>query len=31
LLARMRGGLDAARRRELIQRFELDPKKKART
>ncbi|MGX1806862.1 ABC transporter ATP-binding protein [Nocardia sp. NPDC055321] len=31
LLARMRGGLDQARRAELIERFELDPKKKART
>ncbi|KZM71417.1 ATP-binding cassette domain-containing protein [Nocardia terpenica] len=31
LLARMRGGLDATRRDELIQRFELDPRKKART
>ncbi|MFJ2668802.1 ATP-binding cassette domain-containing protein [Nocardia fluminea] len=31
LLARMRGGLDEARRDELIERFELDPTKKART
>ncbi|MGV9677647.1 ATP-binding cassette domain-containing protein [Nocardia sp. NPDC003482] len=31
LLARMRGGLDADRRAELIERFELDPRKKART
>ncbi|MGW6620374.1 ABC transporter ATP-binding protein [Nocardia sp. NPDC055002] len=31
LLARMRGGLDQARRGELIERFELDPTKKART
>ncbi|MFE3759198.1 ATP-binding cassette domain-containing protein [Nocardia tengchongensis] len=31
LLARMRGGIDAARRAELIERFELDPTKKART
>ncbi|APA95994.1 ABC transporter ATP-binding protein [Nocardia seriolae] len=31
LLARMRGGIDADRRAELIQRFELDPSKKART
>lgn len=31
LLARMRGGLDQTRRAELIERFELDPKKKART
>ncbi|MEV6218553.1 ABC transporter ATP-binding protein [Nocardia sp. NPDC051833] len=31
LLARMRGGLDEARRTELIERFELDPTKKART
>ncbi|HME49305.1 ABC transporter ATP-binding protein [Mycobacterium sp.] len=31
LLARMRGGLDPQRRDELIKRFELDPKKKART
>jgi ABC-type multidrug transport system ATPase subunit len=31
LLARMRGGLDAERRAELIERFELDPRKKART
>lgn len=30
LLARMRGGIDAARRSELIERFELDPTKKAR-
>ncbi|MEC3952143.1 ABC transporter ATP-binding protein [Nocardia sp. CDC153] len=31
LLARMRGGIDTDRRAELIQRFELDPSKKART
>ncbi|MFD4291945.1 ATP-binding cassette domain-containing protein [Rhodococcus sp. NPDC058505] len=31
LLARMRGGIDAARRTELIDRFDLDPRKKART
>ncbi|MEU4651796.1 ABC transporter ATP-binding protein [Nocardia fluminea] len=31
LLARMRGGLDESRRGELIERFELDPTKKART
>ncbi|MBF6174494.1 ABC transporter ATP-binding protein [Nocardia blacklockiae] len=31
LLARMRGGLDPDRRAELIERFELDPRKKART
>ena len=31
LLARMRGGIDTARRAELIERFELDPTKKART
>ncbi|MBF6238452.1 ABC transporter ATP-binding protein [Nocardia otitidiscaviarum] len=31
LLGRMRGGIDDARRAELIERFELDPKKKART
>ncbi|WP_067572979.1 ABC transporter ATP-binding protein [Nocardia acidivorans] len=31
LLARMRGGLDQRRRADLIERFELDPKKKART
>ncbi|WP_280361016.1 ABC transporter ATP-binding protein [Nocardia wallacei] len=31
LLARMRGGLDPDRRAELIDRFELDPRKKART
>ncbi|MEU1207940.1 ABC transporter ATP-binding protein [Nocardia sp. NPDC005825] len=31
LLARMRGGIDEARRAELIQRYELDPTKKART
>jgi len=30
LLARMRGGIDTARRAELIERFELDPTKKAR-
>ncbi len=31
LLARMRGGIDEARRTELLERFDLDPKKKART
>ena len=31
LLGRMRGGLDEARRDELIKRFDLDPRKKART
>lgn len=31
LLARMRGGIDARRRTDLIERFELDPHKKART
>ncbi|MBL1066006.1 ABC transporter ATP-binding protein [Streptomyces sp. 7-21] len=31
LLARLRGGLDTARRDELIQRFALDPGKKGRT
>ena len=31
LLARMRGGLDDARRAELVERFDLDPRKKART
>ena len=31
LLARMRGGIDEKRRAELIERFELDPHKKART
>ncbi|MBL1076114.1 ABC transporter ATP-binding protein [Nocardia sp. 2] len=31
LLGRMRGGIDQGRRAELIDRFELDPKKKART
>ncbi|MFC9898333.1 ATP-binding cassette domain-containing protein [Nocardia sp. NPDC127579] len=31
LLARMRGGVDTARRDELIERFDLDPRKKART
>ena len=30
LLARMRGGIDAPRRAELIERFDLDPRKKAR-
>ena len=30
LLGRMRGGLDPARRRELVERFELDPTKKGR-
>jgi ABC-2 type transport system ATP-binding protein len=31
LLGRLRGGLDPNRRAELLQRFELDPKKKGRT
>ncbi|MEU7143859.1 ABC transporter ATP-binding protein [Nocardia sp. NPDC046473] len=31
LLARMRGGINKDRREELIQRFDLDPRKKART
>jgi ABC-2 type transport system ATP-binding protein len=31
LLARMRGGLDQRRRADLIERFDLDPTKKART
>ena len=31
LLARMRGGIDENRRAELIERFDLDPHKKART
>src|ERR1700761_9146191 len=31
LLARMRGGIDENRRSELIERFDLDPHKKART
>jgi ABC-2 type transport system ATP-binding protein len=31
LLARMRGGIDEGRRAELIERFDLDPHKKART
>jgi ABC-2 type transport system ATP-binding protein len=31
LLGRLRGGLDQQRRRELIERFDLDPKKKGRT
>ena len=31
LLGRLRGGLDPARRQELIERFELDPTKKGRT
>ncbi|MGK2882880.1 MAG: ATP-binding cassette domain-containing protein [Mycobacterium sp.] len=31
LLARMRGGMDQRRRDELIERFDLDPRKKART
>jgi ABC-2 type transport system ATP-binding protein len=31
LLGRMRGSIDRARRDELIRRFDLDPKKKART
>jgi polyether ionophore transport system ATP-binding protein len=31
LLGRLRGGLDPARRTELLERFELDPRKKSRT
>jgi ABC-2 type transport system ATP-binding protein len=31
LLSRLRGGLDPARRAELLERFDLDPRKKART
>lgn len=31
LLARMRGGIDTTRRKDLIERFDLDPTKKART
>jgi ABC-2 type transport system ATP-binding protein len=31
LLGRLRGGLDPTRRAELLQRFDLDPRKKART
>ncbi|UUW91026.1 ABC transporter ATP-binding protein [Pimelobacter simplex] len=31
VLARMRGGLDETRRREMLDRFDLDPTKKART
>jgi ABC-2 type transport system ATP-binding protein len=31
LLGRMRGGLDEKRRAQLLERFELDPRKKART
>jgi ABC-2 type transport system ATP-binding protein len=31
LLGRLRGGVDKARRDELIERFDLDPRKKART
>jgi len=31
LLARMRGGVDEMRRAELVERFDLDPSKKART
>jgi ABC-2 type transport system ATP-binding protein len=31
LLGRLRGGIDTARREELIERFELDPTKKGRT
>ncbi|GLZ75488.1 ABC transporter ATP-binding protein [Actinorhabdospora filicis] len=31
LLGRLRGGLNVKRRQELIERFELDPRKKART
>ncbi|MDV8070625.1 ABC transporter ATP-binding protein [Rhodococcus sp. IEGM 1366] len=30
LLARMRGGLDSTRKKELIERFDLDPRKKGR-
>lgn len=31
LLGRLRGGIDAARKREFLERFELDPTKRART
>src|SRR6266540_3375972 len=31
LLGRLRGGLDPKRRTDLLQRFDLDPRKKART
>src|SRR5688572_16866886 len=31
LLGRLRGGLDPKRRKELLERFDLDPRKKART
>src|SRR3954464_10914050 len=31
LMGRLRGGLDPARRADLMQRFDLDPRKKART
>ena len=31
MLGRMRGGLDEKRRAEMLERFELDPRKKART
>ncbi|AQZ61750.1 Methionine ABC transporter ATP-binding protein [[Actinomadura] parvosata subsp. kistnae] len=31
VLGRLRGGLDVKRRKELVERFELDPRKKART
>jgi ABC-2 type transport system ATP-binding protein len=31
LLGRMRGGIDKARKAELLERFDLDPRKKART
>jgi ABC-2 type transport system ATP-binding protein len=31
LLGRLRGGLDKQRRKELLERFDLDPRKKART
>jgi ABC-2 type transport system ATP-binding protein len=31
LMARLRGGVDPARRDELLERFDLDPRKKART
>jgi ABC-2 type transport system ATP-binding protein len=31
LLGRMRGGLDERRRAELLERFELDPRKRSRT
>jgi ABC-2 type transport system ATP-binding protein len=31
MLARMRGGIDESRRRDLVERFDLDPTKRART